>query len=193
MTAYDESNPAFSFNSKWPNEYNDADVAELFRAYNESGDDWNRNFITLMVGTADGPFDCQTVCVRRGDAEALKEEWESLREFYSGKTWDQEDFEDGNELVKGGPRDIGPIENAFFICADDNLQLDEPYTKPGWEDTFPITDAWNFLWNCWEDDKRKQVWDRFKKDYKSAYDQVAAATVEPAPEGQRYFYYDRTD
>jgi hypothetical protein len=189
---YDESNPPFSFNSKYPNEYNDADVQELFRAYNESGDDFNRNFISLMVGDADGPFDCQTITVKRGDAEALKEEWESLREFYSGKHWDEEDFENGNELVKGGARDIGPVENAFFIVADDNNQLSEPFEQPGFEG-WPITDVWNFFWNCWDDAKRKQVWDQFKKDYQTVYQQVAAATIEPPPEGQRYFYYDRTD
>jgi hypothetical protein len=189
---YDESNPAFSFNTKTINEYDEADVQELFRAYNEAGDDFNRNFISLMVGTSDDPFDCQTITVKRGDAESLREEWESLRDFYKGKDWHSEDFEDGNELVAGGPRDIGPVENAFFVIAEDNNQLDEPWFKSGWED-MEIRDVWNFFWNCWDDVKRKQVWDQFKKDYQTVYRQVAEATVQPAPEGQRYFYYDRID
>lgn len=189
---YDESNPAFSFNAKSPSDYGEADLNEMFRAYNESGDDFNRNFISLMVGTKDGILDCQTITCKRGDAKSLKEEWESIRDFYLGKTWDEEDFEGGNELVVGGPRDIGPVEDAYFLVADDKLQLSEPWDKPGWAD-MRITDVWNFFWNCWDDDKRKQVWDQVKKDFKSTYEQVASSTVEPAPEGQRYFYHDRTD
>lgn len=180
---YDEANPAFSFNSKCPNEYSEANLHEMFRAFNESGDDFDRNFISLMVGTADGPLDCQTITCKRGDAASLKEEWESIREFY---------LREGDELVKGGSKDIGPIEQGFFIVADDNNMLDTPWEKPGWEG-MPIQDVWNFFWNCWDDVKRKQVWDQFKKDYQTVYNQVATAVIEPPPEGQRYFYHDRID
>ncbi len=188
----DDNNPPFSFNQKWPCDYTNDDINELLRAYNESGDDSARLFTAALVGSKDGPHGMMTLHIRRGEPDAsfpgannsLLAEYNAIREVLLQGIEDNPPFYKGKEGY-----DIGPVEDACFVLADDCQPLDPPAKS------FPY-DEWNTLMNAHHPAAKphvQAVWDRRKITFDQLYEKVKNMKVSPPDPNARYHWYDRTD
>lgn len=194
---YNENNPPFSFNQKYPNEYTNDDINELIRAYNESGDDSARLFTAALIGHADGPHGMMTLHIRRGEPEnsfpgannSLLAEYNSVREVLKQGIEANPPWYDEKEGY-----DIGPVEDAFFVLADDCQSLD-PKVPSIHPKNPPFHDEWNALMNAHAVDPQtlKEIWHRRRINFEELYEKVKNMKIAPEDPNARYRWHDRTE
>lgn len=177
-----DNNPAFSFNHKQPSELNMDDLNEMIRAFNESGDDAARLFTTALVGNVDGPEGIMTMSIHRSKPERLLAEYNEMRNVLMTLS---EPYQ---------ARDIGPVEDAFFVLIDDCIRLEVPIqTRPN--DTFPLSREWDAFMNAGiaGPEKIKEIWNRRKITFDQLFERVKNMQIQPEDPNLRYHWYDRTE
>jgi hypothetical protein len=175
------------------------ELNEMFKAMNESGDDYNRIYVTAMVGSNEEPHGIHCLTVERGlpdgrlwpngdpTGDGLREHYQTLREVLMNGTPANPPY-----FARIEGRDIGPIEDAWFVICDDCGVLDPPIIRDA--NSYPIGDEWNALMNLHIDNERtREVWRRKKISFQELHARIAAMVQEPPDPNQTYRWHDRVD
>lgn len=161
------------------------ELNEMLRAFNESGDDFNREFVTALVGNDTESLGMHTITVIRGKPmgtiwpngqsanDGIIDKYNALNDFYLKGMPPNPPYDDGLES-----RDIGPVEAAWFVIADDCGPLEND-------------DEWNALMNGRPNSK--EIWQRRKISYYEFWGRVLDMKIKPPDPNQKYHWYDRTD
>jgi hypothetical protein len=175
-----------------------AEIDEMFRAFNESGQDSQRVFSSALVGNINGPHGMHTLHIQRGKPEgtiwpngstagdSLEDEYNSLRQVMLEAQPPNPPYHNGIPA-----EDIGPIDQAWFVLFDDCTRLDPPLMD---EYNRPFHDEWNALMNCWPNNALiADIWNRRRMTFAQLVERVRNMVVAPEDPNLKYHWYDRTE